>query len=360
MMRICDGEFTFVATAKITQERLKLGYKNYQQNCVDYLLDANDPDSIPEITKRIDDADVVILGSAPWSYVDSRAKTGKLVFIYAERIFKAPITAIKAILSGTVTKGFVRPSKYENVKLLCASAFLPADMKLLGLFENRMYRWGYFPPYNEEQVKQKNEPVKLLWVGRLIPWKRPMFPIKLAKVLQKKNIPASIKIIGTGEMEESLKKAITKYGLEKIVTFAGSMPPESVRKEMESADVFLFTSTAHEGWGAVLNEAMNSKCAIIASDHIGSVPFMLRTGENGMTFKTGSFSDFAKQAIKLCTEKDLRERLGENAFLDIKNIWNGTNAAQRLATLVQAVNSGEDSPYAEGPCSKILTHKNDK
>jgi hypothetical protein len=36
------------------------------------------------------------------------------------------------------------------------------------------------------------------------------------------------------------------------------MPPEEVRVHMEQSNIYLFTSDFGEGWGAVLNEAMNS------------------------------------------------------------------------------------------------------
>ena len=44
---------------------------------------------------------------------------------------------------------------------------------------------------------------------------------------------------------------------------------------MESSHIFLlFTSDRNEG--AALNESMNSGCAVVASDAIGSVPYLMR------------------------------------------------------------------------------------
>lgn len=51
------------------------------------------------------------------------------------------------------------------------------------------------------------------------------------------------------------------------------MKASEVRSYMEKADIYLFTSDFNEGWGAVLNESMNSGCAVVASHAIGSVPF---------------------------------------------------------------------------------------
>ena len=47
-----------------------------------------------------------------------------------------------------------------------------------------------------------------------------------------------------------------------------------------------------EGWGAVLNEAMNSGCACIASHAIGSAGFLIEHGENGFVYRDGDMDDF--------------------------------------------------------------------
>jgi glycosyltransferase involved in cell wall biosynthesis len=45
--------------------------------------------------------------------------------------------------------------------------------------------------------------------------------------------------------------------------------------------VFIFTSDRNEGWGAVLNEAMGSGCAVVAADLIGSVPYLIEHKKMG-------------------------------------------------------------------------------
>ena len=68
-------------------------------------------------------------------------------------------------------------------------------------------------------------------------------------------------MVGDGEMREQLKKRAGQEQLTQQVTFTGFQKPEQVRQYMEKAQIFLFTSDYKEGWGAVLNEAMNSGCA---------------------------------------------------------------------------------------------------
>ena len=56
---------------------------------------------------------------------------------------------------------------------------------------------------------------------------------------------------------------------------------------MEKTGIFLFTSDRQEGWGAVLNEAMNSGCAVVASHLIGAVPFLKKKKKNGLVYSSG-------------------------------------------------------------------------
>ena len=55
---------------------------------------------------------------------------------------------------------------------------------------------------------------------------------------------------------------------------------------MRNHDIFIFTSDRQEGWGAVLNEAMDSGSTVVASDAIGSSPFLIKDGQNGFLFKS--------------------------------------------------------------------------
>lgn len=60
---------------------------------------------------------------------------------------------------------------------------------------------------------------------------------------------------------------------------------------MEKSSIYLFTSDYNEGWGAVLNEAMNSGCAVLANHAIGAVPFMMKDGLNGRVYQNGRLDE---------------------------------------------------------------------
>src|SRR5690606_2121710 len=98
------------------------------------------------------------------------------------------------------------------------------------------------------------------------------------------------KMIGaaTTPLWRRLQKKAGDENLDKHVIFTGGRRNSDVLKMMEQSNVFLFTSDRNEGWGAVLNEAMGAGCACVASQEIGSVPYLITNDINGLIFKSGS------------------------------------------------------------------------
>ena len=130
------------------------------------------------------------------------------------------------------------------------------------------------------------------------------------------------------------------------------MSPEQVREKMEKADIYLFTSDRNEGWGAVLNESMNSACAVVANKEIGSVPYLIKDGENGLIYNRKKRGDIVKKVLKLIEDKDLKTKLQNNAYKTLITTWNAESAADRLLDLIDCINSGKPTKYEEGPCSR--------
>ena len=164
-------------------------------------------------------------------------------------------------------------------------------------------------------------------------------------------------MIGGGILEEKIKERIKKENLTDYVKLLGTMSPEKVRENMEKSEIFLFTSDRNEGWGAVLNESMNSGCAVIASGAIGSVPYLIKDGENGEIYKDGDLNDLYRRVKGLIADDKRRKGYGINAYRTMLKTWNAEVAAERLLTLIEKINDGKDTPYIEGPCSIAYRQK---
>lgn len=350
-----DG-FKFVATSKIPQERLDLGYKDLSHEYPYSINSYEDENSLSEAKRLANESDVVIIGAAPQHFFNNRLDQDKLTFRYTERLFK---NGKWRIIDPRVAKSlYGKHTKYrknKNYYLMCASAYTAPDCRFIHSYKDKMLKWGYFPPIqpmdeNAVPTASNEKSVKLMWVGRFISLKNPAYPIKCLKYLLDKNYDVSLDMIGTGELDADLKKLAYELRVSDKVNFRGAMPTDEVPKQMKNADVFLFTSNREEGWGAVLNEAMSSGCAVVASSEIGSVPFLLNDRENGLIYN-GSFSDLCNKTEQLIIDRELRGRLAKGAMKTVYTEWHPNIATQRLIELSQKLMQGSFEPYKSGPCS---------
>lgn len=346
---LLGDEYYFVETENVPEFRKQLGYK---EMTAPYVVKYND-DTKDDLNKKIFDADVVVFGEAPLSLIKPRLAARKLTFKDDEcryrsisRFLKWPIYTYCSFF---LNKGY----------LLCASAYGPIDYLLSGMSSQKCYRWGYFTEVknygNVEQLMQKKSSdnhIRLLWCGRLIPLKHPESFVYVANRLKEDGYDFELNVIGTGKLENRLKRKVKSKNLNDCVFFHGSMKPEEVRTYMETSDIFLFTSDRNEGWGAVLNESMNSGCAVVAGNNIGSVPYLIEDNVNGIIYKDSNWANLYNKVRLLMENHDKRINLGTNAYHTMINVWNGENAAKSLLTLCYALLKGEDTPIETGPCSK--------
>lgn len=345
--------YWFIATEAMEEERKTMGWSNI--DIPPFVLDYSaNPTRCAEI---IDNADAVIWGSAPLEVVQPRLSQGKLTLFYSERIHTAGYNRLKLIKHAP--QMYMRYGRYKNLYLLCASAFAAFDYAKSGTFVSKAYKWGYFPPFEKrDNIKEliRNKPtgeVEILYVSRLIPLKHPELPLQVAARLMKDRIPFHLTMIGHGEMSQRVNEMIDELGVGKSITRIDSLSPDEVRKHMDKANVFLFTSDSHEGWGAVMNESMSSACAVVASSEIGSVPFLIEDNKNGCIYREGDLDDLYRKVKALCLDQALREKLGTEAYHTIENTWNAETAAKRLLELITDLkDDGKSNRFLTGPCSR--------
>ena len=157
-------------------------------------------------------------------------------------------------------------------------------------------------------------------------------------------------MIGDGEERKRLSQLIAKYDLTDCVELLGPKNHEFVLSVMEESDIFLFTSDRNEGWGAVLNEAMNAGCAVVGNKQIGSVPFLIQNGKNGFMYQSNQ--DLHNIMYTLCASSETRKELGQNAWSTMNDYWNAANAVNQLLVLINSIQKGQNNTnIIEGPCS---------
>lgn len=361
MQKRLGDDFKFVSTMKIFQWRLDLGFKDLDQE-YDFVVRAYENETEYERAKQLAlDSDVVMIGSTTDDLIEERLKQDKLTFRYRARVFIFPEGIFKTLSKMSNLKLFyqrhIKYRKNKNLHILCANAYGAKDFNSLGLYKNKTYKWGYFLDNNIYDIeklieeKEKNEVMQIIWVARFIKWKHPEIVIKLAKNLKAQNYKFKIQMLGTGVLEEKTKAQIKAQNLEDVVEVVGQVPSDKVKDYMEKANIFIGTSGSFEGWGAVINESMNTGCSIVANKKMGSVPFLI--GDNDRGYMYTDYQDLENKVKELINNKELRHKFSKNAYEYITNQWTGEMAAENLIKTFESVMKNEEITVKEGPASRL-------
>ena len=351
LYELTGGDYTFVQTEPMEEERVKLGWNTEYVNRPYVRLYYKEKDLCD---RTIMSADCVIFGGCEdTDIIMPRLEAGKLTFVYSERIYKSG--RWKFVSPRGLKKKYHDHTRFNDspVFLLCAGAHVKGDFRLIGAYRNKMMKFGYFPPtetYKDLNEYRRNDRTEILWAGRFIDWKHPEMMLKLAEGLIREKKKFHITMIGNGELENDIRAMAIKRGLTPVISFKGALSPEEVRKEMRRADIFISTSDRLEGWGAVVNEAMNSGCVTIASGSIGSAPYLIRDGENGFLYRACDDRALLKKVLA-AFDRDLALKIGLAAYNTVTRVWNGNVAAERIFKFVL---DGENRipDYEDGPLSE--------
>jgi glycosyltransferase involved in cell wall biosynthesis len=148
-------------------------------------------------------------------------------------------------------------------------------------------------------------------IGSLIPRKCTDTLIRAAaRVSHKTDI--RLNIIGAGpELEalHTLSRQVATKGL--TINFPGSIAPDEIPDQLASTDIFVLASR-FEGRPNVILEAMAAGKAIIAAD-IDGVRELISHEKTGLLFTAGNQNSLTKQLSRLCSDFELRIRLGRTA-----------------------------------------------
>lgn len=150
----------------------------------------------------------------------------------------------------------------------------------------------------------------LLFVGKLIPHKRPQDIIALVDTLRDEDVSAIV--VGSGEMEETLFKQVKQLGLASRVLFVGFLNQSKLAPYFSLADLFIFPSEK-EPYGAIASEVLPFGLPVVASDNIGSVGSSMIDGENALLYSCGDIEGMAKQVLSLLGDEHRYKRFCDSS-----------------------------------------------
>lgn len=322
-----NPNFRYIYTKDADKDHGGLGWT---LDVPDWCIHADDV----EANEWIENADTLLSGLRCFDLFERRAKKGLKNFYMTERWFKPPIGILrllhpryfgyakrlcKLMESGAVVGLPIGIHAARDMARLCGLAHgdfgcllgapeLEFEHKPGGrIFNHRetcrggkkycldkMRIWGYFVEASHQSSGNRDNrlaALKVLWVGRLLDWKcvdtiiqavgsvvsRQSLVVNNGELVTNDHQPTtgilSLDICGTGPEEARLKKMAAKYG--DAIKFYPPVPIAEVRKLMREHDVYVLSSNAYEGWGAVVSEALEEGMLTLGTHEAGASATLL-------------------------------------------------------------------------------------
>lgn len=356
LYRLTNGGLRYVCIQDLPDIFKRTGYPDYYDR--PYIIKAYERNGYTEAERLALEADVAIFhGSEDVQHFrDLRLRIDKLSFESGERWLKRGwLNIFSPRLIKSQIRYHFRYKKCINYYSLNASAFLLDDYKKLHSFRNRCFKWGYFTKIDEIDVHHKTfEGNRIMWVNRFIDWKHPEMPILLAKKLKRDGYVFCLDMYGSGKLYNKIIELAESYDVSDSVRFNGTLPNEELRKEMSKHDIVLTTSDQNEGWGATVNEAMSNGCVCVCSSKVGSVPFLVKDGVNGLVFKSHNIDSLYNCVVSVLGKTEKCKKIAEEAYITMRDLWSPENAAKSLIMLSNCLLNGNEITIKDGPCSKDI------
>ena len=145
--------------------------------------------------------------------------------------------------------------------------------------------------------------IVLLWVGRIVPEKRPDIFLNVVKRLQNEGLPVRACIVGNGTFEKTLSSV-------RGIVCLGWLSGTALAEAYASADILLFPSDV-ETFGNVTLEALASGCVCVVEEKCGG--HLVEHGINGFSCPAGNFESFYQHTKNLCQDDLMRVKMSQHA-----------------------------------------------
>lgn len=239
----------------------------------------------------------------------------------------------------------------DTVQHLSIGSGAAEDYARYGFTNWRYRKFCFAENYNSVEGPRwdgcPEDAIVILCVGRLLERKNFAEVIEAMKDYSGTR-KVTIAICGSGPQESLLREAAEGLPSNVSVHMAGHCSKKQLDTFYRRADIFVLSSI-YEGWGVVVNHALQFGLPLVLSSNVRSGEgFLLKNGVNGLSYASRDGLTGALQS--LIDNDQLREAM---ALESIKHnqMWNLGNVVERLHKVI--VN--DDIEFNdEGPLSKIV------
>lgn len=249
----------------------------------------------------------------------------KIPFVITEHMGPFPFQDF--LKEGGLDPKLLDPLMQAN-QTLAVSSHLQKEMDRYGIPSKVFHNFIDDDFFDVGAALPKQNKARLLHIGRLAPEKRQVDLLQASARISA-NIDFELTIVGEGPLKSELTQMVKKLGLTERVLFPGHMNRSAIRKQIQSSDLVILSSS-YENFPVSLLEALACGKPIVATKCGG--PEEMIDEENGLLANPMDPKDLAlniEAAISKLNDFDpmvirvnFKKRFGrQNALRRLKNIY---------------------------------------
>jgi colanic acid/amylovoran biosynthesis glycosyltransferase len=175
---------------------------------------------------------------------------------------------------------------------------------------------------------------RLLAVGRLVPIKGFDVLIEACRFLRADGVDFSCEIVGSGPLDEALKRQIVDSGLGEVVQMSGFAPQEEVSRKLGATSLFVLPCQEtkngdRDGIPVVLMEAMAMGVPVVSTT-VSGVPELVENGISGTLVPPGDARRLADAIQAALSDRAKSARMADAGRRTVLDQFDVAKNAQRL------------------------------
>lgn len=234
-------------------------------------------------------------------------------------------------------RGLIRSVLRRATHITATSQFLK---DVVGQIDSALQRKTTIIPFgvnipSEPAPLPPTPPVRLCYIKHLKPKYGPDILLQ-AMTLARREVPEiRLSMAGAGEMKPELLWQTANLGLDDIVEFVGLLPNEQIYGFLQRHHIMVMPSVMDsESFGVAALEASACARAVIAT-WVGGVPEVVRREETGILVPPRDVEKLAEAIVRLARDSSLRERMGRNGRIYVRENYDWEQSLDRMAELYE-------------------------
>lgn len=245
---------------------------------------------------------------------DSKAQTQAF---FAKKFYNLNVKIVVTRKVIFPIKGYFSKLKYQSTlidKVVAISSAVKTELSSV-VEKNKI---EIIPDYIEHEKKFENQvfsflkegKINIAYVAALTKEKDHITFIKTAKEILKHKNNIHFYIVGSGKLEEEIFNFIKENNVQENITITGFI--KNIDALIPNFDLLLFTSKT-EGLGSTILDFFLHKIPVVATNSQGVLD-LIKEEETGLLCNVEDYKCLAKKTIKVLENKEMENRLTENAY----------------------------------------------